>query len=288
MAIKELVYEGYSMSEDRFPTGLCDTCHFCLADNIVGHSHKNSKAPPRLLKILDTETYDIQLQRVTRGNPATSCQCNICSVARMNGVQWKKFISDSKKESKDTLGSPLIKFSKLCNKCLAPIYRGSNHSEERCQSKRVSLQNIIQAVANSNSNLDLVASNILRDRIHDTGSKNVQLRSDTGGDPLNVVVDKNNNLQEKQITVEEAKVIQIEAGISDNQLGKVMKNFRLKLGRKVVQPGLREKMIADKAKFDQFFTADEVQFCKSDGEKIVRPFCHSPAKLKPSQAKAKA
>ena len=99
----------------------------------------------------------------------------------------------------------------------------------------MSLQNITQAVANSNSNLDLVASKILRDRIHDTGSKNVQLRSDTGGDPLNVVVDKNNNLQEKQITVEEAKVIQIEAGISDNQLGKVIKNFRLMLGRCVIR-----------------------------------------------------
>ena len=275
VAIKELVYEGYNMCDERFPTGLCDTCHFCLADNIVGHSHQNNrKAPPRVLKILDTETYDIQLQKVTRGNPTTSCQCNICSVARMNGVQWKKFISDCKKESKDTLGSPLIKFSKLCNKCLAPIYRGSNHSEERCQSKRVSLQNITQAVANSNSNLDLVASKILRDKIHDTGSKNVQLRSDTGGHPLNVLVDKNSNLQEKQITVEEAKVIQIEAGISDNQMGKVMKNLRLKLGRKVVQPGLREKMIADKSKFDQFFTADEVQFYNSDGGTIVRPFVY--------------
>ena len=120
VAIKELVYEGYNMCDERFPTGLCDTCHFCLADNIVGHSHQNNrKAPPRVLKILDTETYDIQLQKVTRGNPTTSCQCNICSVARMNGVQWKKFISDCKMESKDTLGSPLIKFSKLCNKCLA-------------------------------------------------------------------------------------------------------------------------------------------------------------------------
>ena len=56
-----------------------------------------------------------------------------------------------------------------------------------------------------------------------------QLRSDTGGHPLNVVVDKNNNSQEKQVTVEEAKVIQTEAGLSANQMGKIMKNLRLKL-----------------------------------------------------------
>ena len=171
VAIKELVSEGFNISDDKFPTGLCDTCHFSLADNVVGQSHQNKKGPPRLLKILDPETYDIQLQRVTRGNPTSSCLCNICSLARMNGVQWKKFISDCKKESKDTLGSPLIKFNKLCSKCLAPIYRGSNHSEDRCQSKRVSLQNITQAVTNSNSNLNLVASKILRDKIYETGSK---------------------------------------------------------------------------------------------------------------------
>ena len=56
-----------------------------------------------------------------------------------------------------------------------------------------------------------------------------QLRSDTGGHPLNVVVDKNNNSQEKQVTVEEAKVIQTEAGLSANQMGKIMKILRLKL-----------------------------------------------------------
>ena len=56
-----------------------------------------------------------------------------------------------------------------------------------------------------------------------------QLRSDTGGHPLNVVVDKNNNSQEKQVTVEEAKVIQTEPGLSANQMGKIMKILRLKL-----------------------------------------------------------
>ena len=30
----------------------------------------------------------------------------------------------------------------------------------------------------------------------------------------------------------------------------------------------------DKSKFDKFFTADEVQFCNSDGGKIVRPFVY--------------
>ena len=98
-AIKDLVFEGYNKNDSKFPSGLCDTCHFSLLDNVAGYSLKNKKSPPRLLILPDTETYEIQLQRVTRGNSASSCQCIICDVARLNGIQWKQFVSECRKSS---------------------------------------------------------------------------------------------------------------------------------------------------------------------------------------------
>ena len=111
--------------------------------------------------------------------------------------------------------------------------------------------------------MDLVTSNFLKSKAADTSSDTFQLRSHTGGRPINVSVGKSSTSPAQQLTSEEVKVMQIEANLSDNQVGKIMKNLRLKLGRKVVQPGLRENMISEKTKFESYFMADEMPFTES-------------------------
>ena len=68
--------------------------------------------------------------------------------------------------------------------------------------------------------------------------------------------------------------MQIEANLSDNQVEKIVKNLRLKFGRKSVQSGLRETMVSDKTMFDPFFMADEIQFIDCDNNPLVRPFVY--------------
>ena len=78
----------------------------------------------------------------------------------------------------------------------------------------------------------------------------------------------------QQITASQAKTIQVEANLSDNQVGKVLKNLRLQFGRGVVEAGLRETQIDEKSRFSKFFSADNMGFKDSEGNTIVRPFVY--------------
>ena len=69
-------------------------------------------------------------------------------------------------------------------------------------------------------------------------------------------------------------MIQVEGNLSDKQMGSVLKNMRLQLGRKVVEPRVREFMVEEKTKFDSFFSADLIQFSDSNGNNIIRPFVY--------------
>ena len=270
--IQKLVFSGYSRKDTKFPSGLCLTCLFSLLDHKKGQSLQNKKSEPRLLLLPDPDTYETELKRVTRSSSDSACQCRICDVGRMNGVKWKHFVATCKKSATPT--STIAQYDRLCKDCLAPIYRGSNHSLMMCRSKRQSLENISQAVSNSNSSMDLVASQFLRSEMTESGSDSVLVRSATGGAPLQVSVGKSAEAPLPSISLEQARVMQVEANLSDRQVGKVFKNLRLQLGRKIVEPGLRDNLVKEKCKFDSFFSADQVQFSDSEGNAIIRPFVY--------------
>ena len=132
------------------------------------------------------------------------------SIGRLSRGHWKHFVADIKKEKFKT--SPVIMYDRLCKDCFSPIYRGSNHTEIRCKSKRQSLENISDAVTNSHSSMDVIASQYLRTRVNESGgSASIQVRSDTGGHPLNVSVGKSDMAPPPSISHEQAKIIQVEA-----------------------------------------------------------------------------
>ena len=147
-----------------------------------------------------------------------------------------------------------------------PTYlQSSNHTENVCQSRRQTVQNVQHAVSTSNTCMDLVASDFLKEKVSESPHDTVHLRSSTGGHQLPVSLGKPGVTSLQPITVQQAKVIQLEANLSDRQMGRVMKNLRLQFGRKIVEPGLRETLTEDKKKFNQFFNADLVQFKDNGG-----------------------
>ena len=123
------------------------------------------------------------------------------------------------------LQSTGVKYQRLCKDCLAPIYRGSNHSDINCKSKRQTLENISQAVVNSNSSLDLVSSKYIKSRVEESGSQKVGIRSHTGGHPVTINVGKQDESKISIIAGEQARIIQIEAIISYRKMGKVFNNY---------------------------------------------------------------
>ena len=271
-SMKTFVFAEYDKSDPMFPTGLCTTCRISLMEHMNGSSLQNREAPRKLL-IPDPDTFDVQLRRVTRSSVGQDCECNICSLARLNGLELRRFLAECKKVQ--TNYSPGVQYEKLCKDCFAPIYRGSNHSEDKCKSRRKTIKNLNEAVQTSNTSMDLVASTYLRTTLAEAESSTVDLRSGTGGRKVSVTLGRPCGDVLESISAQQAKVIQKDARLSDSQMGKVFKNLRLQFGRKVVESGMRETPTKEKQKFDQFFSADLIKFKDNDGSLISMPavFC---------------
>ena len=221
----------------------------------------------------DPTCYEAKLSKVTRLSSSQDCQCMICSLARLNGLEWRRFVAECKKGQPNV--SPGVKYDRLCSDCFAPIYRGSHHTPSACKSRKNTLSNLTAAVNNANTDLDLVSSSHIKSLSSEAQSSTVSLRQSTGGRPVVVNIGRPHGDVEEKLSIQEARMIQNEVGLSDTQIGKVFKNLRLKFGRKILEPGLREALITEKSKLDQFFSADLVQFRDNDGSLMPKPivFC---------------
>ena len=273
LGMRSFVFPEYNMSDERFPVGLCDTCRLTLLEQMKGESLRDGK-PIRELVLPDPTCYQAKPSKVTRLSSSQDCQCLICSLARMNGLEWRRFVADCKKGKVEA--PPDIKYDRLCRDCFAPIYRGSNHTSSSCKSRKQTLSNLSVAVNNSNTDMDLVSSSYIKSVSSEAQSSTVSLRQSSGGRPVVVNIGRpgGGDFREK-LSTKEVKMIQTEARLSDNQIGKVLKNLRLKFGRNIIEPGVRDGLITEKVKFDQFFSADVLVFKDNDGSPLPRPivFC---------------
>ena len=144
------VFVPYSRNDSQFPSGLCLNCYFSLGDNSKGENTKNKNLGPRLLLLPEGEKFDAELRRVTRSSSDSICQCRICVVGRLNGLEWRRFVAKFRNEQNPKT-STVVKYDRLCKTCFAPIYRGSKHTETMCRSKKQSLNNASLAIADSNT-----------------------------------------------------------------------------------------------------------------------------------------
>ena len=268
VVIKNLVFSEYSRTDEKFPSGLCLTCLFTLNDQVKGENTKHKNKEPRQLLLPDPEVYETEIRRLTRSTSEAICQCMICEVGRLNGLEWRRFAAKFKSKP-----SAVVMYEHLCKHCFAPIYRGSTHTEISCRSRREALYNATLAISNSNTSSDLLASQTLRSMVSDSGSSSVKVRAHTGGHPLSLTVGKSGE-GPVQMSVNQAKTIQLEANLSDKQVNTVFKNLRLQFGRKAVEPGLREVLVEEKTRLDCFFSADNMRFSDNEGNTIIRPFVY--------------
>ena len=72
--------------------------------------------------------------------------------------------------------SPGVKYDRVCRHCFAPIYRGSNHTDNACKSRRQALINVTAAVDNGKTSMDLVAGKYLKTLSSEVQSSTVGLK----------------------------------------------------------------------------------------------------------------
>ena len=253
-AIKQFHTPTYSVSDSKFPSGICKTCSSKIYDWINGK--ENARPLPSLPELVT------RITPITR--TSSECSCKICHLARLNGPSWRKYVLGIKKQKNpETM--------RLCSNCYSPIYRGSNHGKNTCKSSRVAFNNLTENV--NKSVLEKVGLHAVKAKVNESGENTVEINSITGGRPTKVTVgapngDKDGTVQ--QLTVKDVSIIQNEASLSDRQVISVLKNLRRKFGWKTVEPHLRKALVTRKQIFSDFFSSEMVEFQDKDGKAFTR------------------
>ena len=144
-ALRQFVVSSYSTADPRFPTGLCTDCHFILGTWMRGSDNPRPlPMPPSYQAMLPITTRSLEM-----------CNCKICSLARLNGLDWKNFVSDMK-----TAHKPLDKnVERLCANCFSRIYPGNHHTEQVCRS-------VVQAVENISDVNPAILDKVVHDHLN--------------------------------------------------------------------------------------------------------------------------
>ena len=86
--MKSFVFAEYNKRDERFPSVVCTNCRFILIEQMKGKSLREGRDVQRTLLLPDPNQYEAQISRVTRSSNQQDCECRICSLARLNGLQW--------------------------------------------------------------------------------------------------------------------------------------------------------------------------------------------------------
>ena len=242
--IKEYISDSYNTTDPRFATGMCEKCHRKLGKLPKMSEEKEST-------ILVSSQFCVTLPVQTRS--FTSCNCIICSRARLNGKAWVMF----KKEysgSKDMIS--LKKGDKLCPKCFSKIYRGSNHSKEVCRSKETLSDNL--------SNVD---PKVLKKALQKQNIDVIEKKDIPVAGPSHVW------------TTEDVKLLKKKTKVSGETVKKFLQVVRTKEGPGHVQPYIRENMMKDKKVFYPYFDVQKSKFQESESvpamdREVSVLFCH--------------
>ena len=131
--IQQYVIDGYEVSNSDFPCGICVHCHLLLSQK---------KKDPDF--VLPTADINYEPNRPTALRSMSACSCRICEIATLNGLNAKKLTKKRGRSSSSTATPKQIEKYKVCSRCFARIYRGSNHSSISCvNSRRKKLDSII-------------------------------------------------------------------------------------------------------------------------------------------------
>lgn len=156
----------------------------------------------------------------TRGKEDDSCECFVCSIARMN-LDYSAFVAKNATRSgppPTSVKSPPAKTLNLCSKCWAHIGRGKTH---QCQ-KSTKRENLVDIVRNtSDKSRSKVTAAALKTIAIDSGVslKGGVVELGTGSKPIPVQIGTP-KLKPKncQFSIENLKKLQAANNMSDKTL----------------------------------------------------------------------
>lgn len=260
--IRDNILENYSLENPDLPCGICNSCRIIVSQYKCG----NTKRPLPV-----ASDYNPGTRVMTRSQ--TACECNICCVARSNGLDAKSL--KKRKGRPTSTCTPVPSKVKICPNCYSQVYQGCNHSEHHCKSQKQKLENISSNVLSDDKTKQQVTSMVLKDLCQKQSSSTVQLQ--TFGTPLQVALPgkaSTSSTSSSQLSVEEVVAMQSKAGLSDRQLFQVLRDIRVKFGRHSIESNIRSTLIERKTVFSDLFEKEVVNFQDSQDKDIARPFVY--------------
>ena len=134
--IKEFCFSDYSLDDTHLPKVVCTGCLRILK------GFKDGDDKRRL------PSYDYQginkPKKVTRSISDDPCDCTLCCISRMNGLQYKMYCKSQKNKPgrpKSVTPEVSLPAQKLCSDCHSEIHKGRSHvcTEENTKNNFVNL-----------------------------------------------------------------------------------------------------------------------------------------------------
>ena len=223
--IQNYLIEDYDINHPDFPKRIL--------------AKKRNDSDYNLVKV---EDYDPKRVRGLRSSSV--CECRICMVAKMRGLEYCR-------KAKKTRGWPKMEETpenptsyKVCSNCFAHIYRGINHSVTSCKFSRRDKVYNVENLVKSPVTLQRIASRVVRDSA-------VTPLSTLGPRERTVSSTKPKELS---FTSEDLCGIQLDLQLSNTQTKVLAQDIRMiSHSRKAVETGFKEKLVETSHCLDEYF-----------------------------------
>ena len=276
--IRKHVFPGYQKGSIWFPQGLCTSCsadlHVLDNQGEGGDEDKENNVKKRKVNLTLPQDYICDLPIQTRSKTVTTCSCRWCILARLAGMNFRKWKDGLRKK---ITGNPCITY--ICKECGKGV--GSTVKKHTCHASDLDrVRALVESIpASVKAKLTLA---LIRDQQETACSSSFSLPQPQGGKKVQVTVGPQPVQPKlKPLSLKEVQVMAGKAHLTGEQQKSVMGDLRAKFGKNVVEPGMKVALPIHNKKFARFFTVEKRSFLTSDGvlEEKHLFFCHSPVEF---------
>ena len=273
--IKKYVFPGFQRGSIWFPQGVCVRCRCeirVLDQQIEAFNNEGDLAEnlsrKRILKLPEDYLCDLPMQ--TRGQAGQICSCRWCSLARLSGGKLRSWRSKLKR-------GEMPQITHICRDCGKGVptsvksHKCNASDKERVIALAQSIPKDVRAK---------LVTELLREQQKENINPNIiHLPQPSGGRATQIQIGKVVKPSALQpLTMKEVQVMSGKAHLTGAQQTSILADLRVKFGRNVVEPGLKQALPEHNRKFENYFTVKKKTFETSDGVLMEKPlfFCHSP------------
>ena len=230
--IKDNVISNFDLLNPDFPSGVCNGCHLLLS--------KKAKGDDVIFPL--PEDYDPH--RAMNRRSVDTCECRICSVAKMDKQEALKLKrKPGRPPAQDEKGT--IEVYKICGNCYSKIYRGCNHSAKMCSSRRSKVYNA-EKLLDSPTTKERVASRIFDD------SPSTSLSTLGNAKKTVLTPTRKSGDDVPMVGSEELLHIQQRLNLSTRQMNKLSHDLK-EASPKIIEKGAKQSLYEKNHSLDEFF-----------------------------------